>query len=70
MNKDDILKKLKNFRQEIEDCQSVEEFKVIEERLKRYIGYIYLDDDPFVKRCKSRWSISPSTLQSLENVLW
>lgn len=70
MNKDDIIKKLIDFRREFEECQSIDEFKKIEERLKRKLKEIYLDDDPFVRRCKSSWGISPSMLRSLENALW
>lgn len=59
--------KLFDFKREINECQSQYNFKIIEERLKRKIQEIFLDDDPFVKTCKSSWSISPRSMAELSN---
>lgn len=70
MNKKIVVLKLKDFKLEIENCQSIDEFKRIEERLKRILKEVYPVEDPFIKRCHSSWGISPSTLRSLENALY
>lgn len=70
MDKEAVIQKLKDFRVEIEDCQSMKELEKIEERLKRKLKEIYLDNDPFITRCYlKRGGMSPSKLREISNFL-
>lgn len=69
MTETEYLMKLNNFQDELEGCQSKESFKKIEERLHRKLKEVFLDNDPFVNRCKSSWGASPKALANLSSAI-
>lgn len=69
MTETEYLMKLNNFQDELEGCQSKESFKKNEERLHRKLKEVFLDNDPFVHRCKSSWGASPKALANLSSAI-
>lgn len=65
----EYLIKLNSFQDELEGCTNKESFKEIEERIQRKLKEVFLDDDPFVIRCKSSWGSSPKALASLSSAI-
>lgn len=63
----EYILKLKSFKDELDNCQTKDSLKEIEERLRRKLKEIFIDDDPFMRRCKSIWATSPKTFAEISS---